>query len=224
MSKSTNATPTRLLQQMLVPVERLYASATSGPAAAVAMMHLAARHLSDQRATVPQAGRGARMPACRYLEQAFALAVKGPLAELAAAFATAQPAIDWGQNPNYTAAAMGGTFVDRYCYTEPVGIGRAFESAEFLVGFILLGPGMLYPDHLHPAAEVYHVISGHAEWWREARDWHVAAPGAMIYHAPNVRHAMRMGDEPLLALYCWGGDIAVRARLTKPEDIEEART
>lgn len=212
------ASNTRLLQELLVPVNQLYARETSADLEPVALMRRAAAHIDGLRTTTPKPGSGARKPACRYLERAYALGRAGPLRDIVVALQHAEPAIDWGQNPNYTQAAMGARFVDRYCYTEPVGIGRAFESGEFLVGFILLGPDMLYPDHLHPAAEVYHVLAGHAEWWREGHDWHLAPPGAMIYHAPHVRHATRMGAEPLLALYCWGGDIAVRARLTRPDE------
>jgi len=72
----------------------------------------------------------------------------------------------------------------------------------------------LYPDHNHAAAEVYHVVGGAADWWREDRGWAALSAGAVIAHAPHVRHAMRTGDEPLLALYCWQGEIATAARLT----------
>ena len=42
----------------------------------------------------------------------------------------------------------------------------------------------LYPDHSHRAAEVYHVIAGSAEWWRDGEDWITRPPGAVITHAP----------------------------------------
>jgi quercetin dioxygenase-like cupin family protein len=209
-----------MLQALLARIERHYAREAAAEPDSARMLRNAAEHLGLLRATEPRPGRGTRMPACRYLDTAYALATKGPLREIAEALRQAEPAIDWEQNPNYTVAVMGERFVDRYCYTEAVGIGRPFESREFLVGFILLGPELIYPDHWHPAVEVYHVLAGHAEWWREGHDWHVAPPGTMIYHAPHVRHAMRMRDEPLLALYCWGGDIAVRARLTRAEEMQ----
>ena len=39
--------------------------------------------------------------------------------------------------------------------------------------------------------------------------------GEIIHHASNVNHAMRTGEEPLLALYLWrGGPLAARSTVT----------
>ena len=38
------------------------------------------------------------------------------------------------------------------------------------------------------------------------------AAGEVIHHASNVSHAMRTGDEPLLAFYLWRGGPLARAR------------
>lgn len=158
-------------------------------------------------------GGGKRKPVSRYVHAAATGAQSGPLADLALAFAAVEPEADWLQNPNYTAASMGAEFVDRYGYVELVGPGRPIESRDLLVGFLLLGPGVTYPDHNHPASETYHVVSGTASWWREGRDWQRLPPGTAIHHAPLVRHAMRTEAAPLLALYCWAGRIGVAARL-----------
>ena len=108
---------------------------------------------------------------------------------------------------------MGETF-DNYAYVELAGPGRWFESADIRLGFLLLGPQSHYPDHCHPAEEAYHVVSGTAEWWREDTGWTARQAGTLIHHAPLVRHAMRTRDEPLLALYCWAGEIGAHATLT----------
>ena len=52
------------------------------------------------------------------------------------------------------------------------------------------------------------------EWWRSERDWTAKPPGAAIYHAPNVKHATRVLDVPLLAIYCWQGDTGTAAQLS----------
>lgn len=214
------ASPQALLDDLLGALERRYASEARGAAEETAIMRRAAAHLARLRAGDPHPGSGTTKPACRFLGTALAAAKTGPLADVAAAFERALPALDWRQNANYSAAVMGERFVDRYCSTEAVGPGRPYDSAEYLVGFIILGSDLFYPDHQHPAAEVYHVISGTAEWWREGRQWQAEAPGSLIYHAPNVRHAMRMGAEPLLALYLWSGDISMPARPTRPDEME----
>ena len=181
------------------------------------MLRAAALHLAqfDLRSLRP--GRGARKPACRHIPAALARAQSGPLRNLAEAFAAVEPGSDWSQNPNYRVDRMGPEFLENYGYVELVGPGRPVDSRTFLVGFLVLGPEMLYPDHSHRAAEVYHVVAGNAEWWRERDDWTARAPGAVIAHAPAVRHAMRTRGEPLLALYCWQGEIAEFARLNTHE-------
>ena len=86
-----------------------------------------------------------------------------------------------------------------------------------VIGFLLLGPHTLYPDHAHAAEEVYHVVSGRASWRRGDGPWRPEPPGAVVHHAPHVPHAMRTEHEPLLALYCWMGDVATPADLLKDE-------
>ena len=42
-----------------------------------------------------------------------------------------------------------------------------------------------------------------------------ARPARSIHHASNVSHAMRTGNEPLLALYLWrGGPLAQKSTIT----------
>jgi len=110
---------------------------------------------------------------------------------------------------------MGPGYDDRYGYVELIGPGRPVESTDLLVGLLLLGPEMHYPDHAHPAEEIYHVVAGNAEWWREGEGWRMRPPGSVIHHTPMVRHAMRTSDEPLLALYCWTGNVEVYATMTE---------
>ncbi|MGB0163782.1 MAG: dimethylsulfonioproprionate lyase family protein, partial [Candidatus Puniceispirillaceae bacterium] len=33
-------------------------------------------------------------------------------------------------------------------------------SEEIRIGLLIMGPGLVYPAHRHPAAEWYHVLSG----------------------------------------------------------------
>ena len=54
------------------------------------------------------------------------------------------------------------------------------------------------------------------EWWRGTGPWRSEPAGAAIYHAPNVPHATRTSDAPLLAVYVWIGDLATHASLRPP--------
>ena len=177
------------------------------------MLADAARELRRLAALPPAWESASRLPVTRELSAAIKAAQDSPLSKIAEALASIEPLLRWRQNPNYTAATIGNAFLERYGYVELVGRNCPWPSETIAVGFLLLGPGAHYPTHHHPAREVYHVVSGASEWWRTERDWTAEPPGAAIYHAPHVKHATRVGQAPLLALYCWQGCLAMAARL-----------
>jgi quercetin dioxygenase-like cupin family protein len=154
-----------------------------------------------------------QLPVCRHLDAAVRLGLTGPCATIATALSNATAQCRWLQNANYLACPPASGFLDNYGYVELLGPGRALDSQIFRVGMLLLGPQTDYPEHAHPAEEVYHVISGSALWSRRGAPWQAQAPGAAIHHPPHMVHATQTGDEPLLALYCWSGDIHAAARL-----------
>jgi mannose-6-phosphate isomerase-like protein (cupin superfamily) len=153
------------------------------------------------------------LPVGRCLAAACASAQSGPLANIADGFASLADRGVWQQNPNYVNAPPSPDFLEHYGYVEFIGPGRTLHSTLIRVGFLMLGPKTVYPPHAHPAEEVYHVVGGQAQWWRDGVDWHVENPGAAIHHAPHVPQATRCKVEPLLALYCWSGEIEAAARL-----------
>ena len=80
-----------------------------------------------------------------------------------------------------------------------------YLSDEVFAGLALQGPGVVYPAHVHKAAEIYWVISGTADWqWGD--EWSTHGPGAVIFHDTGVRHATVTGDEPQLLLFAWVTD------------------
>jgi len=87
-------------------------------------------------------------------------------------------------------------------WAEFVGPAAPFRSDEVCLGLTLIGPHTHYAAHRHPAVELYHVLTGAAQW-----SGHPRPPGAFILHESNQEHAMRTGNEPLLALYTWSGDV-----------------
>jgi hypothetical protein len=52
--------------------------------------------------------------------------------------------------------------------------------------------------------------------WRKGGEPYVERPaGTFIHHPSNISHAMKTGEEPLLALYLWrGGPLAARSTIT----------
>jgi hypothetical protein len=117
--------------------------------------------------------------------------------------------LQWRQNPNYADAA----FLDGYAYCELVGPHGHLPHPDIALGLLLLGPHVTYAEHAHPAAEIYAVVAGRAEWLQGDRIWRGRAPGDAIHHASMEPHAMRTTDEPLLAAYLWQDHLADGARL-----------
>lgn len=205
------------LGALLAQIIALYKENAASERAESAMLSRAVEILEDLAPRQPSTQTRRSLPVRRFRQVALLNAPSGRLQPLARALEHAEPSLDWLQNPNYTRERMGADFVEHYGYVELVGPGRAFESREPLVGFLLLGPQTLYPDHDHAAEETYHVVSGRAFWRRGDGAWRDESPGAIIHHAPHVPHAMRTEHEPLLALYCWMGDVATPADLLTEE-------
>lgn len=146
------------------------------------------------------------LPVCRWLE---GMAV-GPAGGLAGELARGAAALEWRQT--YGTADFGAGFLERYGWTEVVGLRGPIPSTRVAAGFLLLGPEVTYPPHAHEAAEVYLPLSGVAWWQQGDGDFAQVPVGQAIWHAPWVPHAMRTGAEPLLALYLWrGGDLAAKS-------------
>ena len=119
----------------------------------------------------------------------------------------------WGQT--YTNADFGRRFIDNYGWLEVFGTRGHFENRKAAGGFLILGPGIAYPDHHHVAEEIYIPLTGGTEWRMGDGPFRRREAGEIIHHGSNVNHAMRTGDEPLLALYLWrGGPLAARSTIT----------
>ena len=162
---------------------------------------------------VPAPASVRRLPVCRHLDRALALAEAGPLRGLAEALRALAPWLAWRQNPTYDEAAVGATFLRNYSYADLLGPNGLALHRDIAVGVLLLGPETLYPDHHHPAVETYHVLGGPGEFRRGDEDWRLVPPGGAVHHPTGMLHAMRTGTEPMLALYCWLGDLGTAARM-----------
>ena len=122
----------------------------------------------------------------------------------------AAPTLAWRQT--YGPQDVGSAFLERYGYSEVIGLRGPVRSTRIACGVLLLGPEVLYPAHSHAAEEVYLPLSGTAGWRRGEDPWRHISPGRAIHHPPWLAHAMQTGSEPLLALYVWrGGGLAAKS-------------
>jgi hypothetical protein len=119
--------------------------------------------------------------------------------------------LQWRQNANYT----GADFLDGYAYCELLGPLGHLHYSDAALGLLLLGPRVTYPEHAHPAAEIYAVVAGRAEWLQGDRIWRRREPGELIRHASMEPHAMRTSNEPLLAAYLWQDHLDDGAQLVR---------
>lgn len=120
------------------------------------------------------------------------------------------PDLTWRQS--YTADDFGAAFLQRYGFTELIGLRGPVASRRIACGFVLLGPGTVYPDHRHEAEEIYVTMAGTAAWRKGRAPWADVAPGNVIHHTSRMPHAMRTAAEPVLAFYIWrGGDLAQKS-------------
>jgi len=160
-----------------------------------------------------RAGAPAALPVLRWLPRIGAGA--HPFASaLVSALCRAAPRLAWKQS--YTADDLGTTFMHNYGWTEILGPRGGETRGNIACGLLLLGPHTYYPPHRHEAEEIYVPLSGTAEWQQGDAIWRAYAPGTLIHHRSEEPHAMRTGEEPLLALYLWrSAHVLQQARLDR---------
>lgn len=162
-------------------------------------------------ALTPPAPR--RLPACRFLPDVVASTLL-VAPDVAAALAAVEEDLHWAQNPNYSNEAMGQPYyMDNYAYAEIIGPNGAYAGDDFLLGLFLLGSGLSYPNHAHPAPELYWILSGMSDWRVRDEEFSPRDPGETIWHEPYVPHATNVGLQPMLAVYMWTKDVKQGALL-----------
>lgn len=147
-----------------------------------------------------------------HLPAALDRAASGPHPDLIAALRAAAPHLAWGQVRSYR-EAMPRAFLDGYAHVGLMGRGGHYPDDRARCGLLLFGPGIDYPAHSHPARELYLVLDGTAQWWREGEDYLARPPGSFLLHTERQSHAMRMGADGLLALWAWTGDLETEAAI-----------
>lgn len=144
---------------------------------------------------------GHTLPVCAQLTGAIATARDGPCPAVAGALADLAPRLRWTRRPGATDPA----FRDSHASTRLTGPEGLERRDDVVVGVSLLAPRVRYPDHQHPPEELYLVLSA-GQWRQQDGPWHEPGPGGIVHNPPGIRHAMRSGGAPLLAIWClWTG-------------------
>jgi len=213
--------PAHHLAVFLADLARLVegAAASDGNAAADCRRFAGlVRELRSEAARPPAAAVPFGLPVCRFWAPALETTDElGPLSGMVHALQALGPWLVWAQNPNYRRSPPSPDFLDRYGYAVIAGPAEGppalIGHAALALGVLLLGPRTYYPQHRHPATELYVPLNA-GEWLRDDGPWRTEPPGAVIHHGSEIAHATRAGDGPLLAIYLWSGDLGTHARLT----------
>jgi quercetin dioxygenase-like cupin family protein len=134
-----------------------------------------------------------------------------PLTDVLDVFRPLANALPWRYS--YSPSSDKPGLENRMAWAELVGPKAPFHSDQVCLGLTVIGPHVRYPEHSHPAVEVYFVLSGTARWTARGAT-KAQPPGAYILHPSNVVHVMETDDEPLIAAYTWSGDVHTLSAFT----------
>ena len=136
------------------------------------------------------------------------------LARLAQAFLALAPRLPWrprgGIDPSLGSDEPGegsasANFRQGHANGMIAGPGGLEPRTDLWLGVSLLAPHVRYPDHNHRPEETYLVLTD-GEFRQDDGPWFRPGVGGSFYNEPDIRHAMRSGDVPLLAFWAlWTG-------------------
>ena len=132
----------------------------------------------------PEVGEPGTLPVLAHLDDALARAGEEVDAELADVLRPLATTVPWRQTAAYVADPPDASFLDLYAHA------TLAEAPDVAAGLVLLGPGVRYPPHHHPAEEFY--LPGGTIRWVHGRD-EAPAPepaGTLIHHASWQPHGI----------------------------------
>ena len=134
-----------------------------------------------------------------HLPAALENAERGPthVAKLAGKFSALTPSLCWKRRAG---SDVDPAFHNGHASTAIVGPLGIEVRSDVIIGAGLVAPNVAYPYHSHPPEELYSVMSD-SQWFHEEKGWYRPGIGNVVFHTPNVQHAMRADDTPLLAIW-----------------------
>lgn len=142
------------------------------------------------------------LPVCDFLPAALALDRTPERQGVARAFGALAARLRW--QPRTSSAGADARFLEGHANATLLGPGGIEERDDLRIGVSLMAPGVSYPHHDHPPEEVYLALTP-GEWWNARMDWNDPGPHGLIYNPPGIRHAMRSGATPFLAVWLLPG-------------------
>lgn len=132
-----------------------------------------------------------------------ALLAASPLAVAQAALAV-HDHLPWGHNPvsDQVSAEVDALF----SVLNLLGPDAPLYCPTLRAGLYYQRPNTRYGLHSHAAAETYVIIAGRAHWTAGEAQQEMTA-GHSVHHSTYLPHACQTGDEGVVALWRWSGDI-----------------
>lgn len=187
------------LQRIVDAAELAFAGAEMSGPAKVALSKVFERLQTVMPAAPPS---GEDLPVLSVLPQAVAnlLPRQDSLSTLGQAVQDFAPSLAWTTRKAVGPSASAG-FATAHANAVLIGPNGFEPRQDVWVGLSLMAPQTRYPDHDHGPEEVYLVLSEGAFLQGDA-EWLPRRAGQTVYNTPWIRHAMRAGDQPFLALWC----------------------
>ncbi|MBC6439679.1 MAG: hypothetical protein GDA49_04565 [Rhodospirillales bacterium] len=143
-----------------------------------------------------------RLPGCRHLKSALAMAEDGPMADLARAFAAFEPHLRWIRTEHYR-EALGDEYMANYCYANILGYDALIPHDRVIAAFFVIGPGRHYPRYYHEAEEIYFPFGGDTLWSQDDEKPRLRPAGEPIHNTPWLPHEMITQKTPLFTFCFW---------------------
>jgi hypothetical protein len=172
------------------------ASARAGSAAERAVEEVFDRCAAKVGAV--RGGDGVRLPVCDWLGPALAAAADTQRAQVGVALGAIASGLRWTRRSSADPSEP--VFWNGHANAMIMGPGGIEERDDLWIGVTLMAPDITYVDHDHPPEEVYLSLSP-GQWWNAEMDWTDPGMTGLIYNPPGIRHAMRSGAKPFLALW-----------------------
>lgn len=174
--------------------------ATASPDKA-ALIHKVRREIENARLPEPLPGPR-RLPGFRHYQAAMDMAMDGPMANLATAFAALEPHMRWIRTEHYR-DQLGDDYMENYCYANLLGYDALVPHDRVIAAFFIIGPGRHYPRHHHEAEEIYFPFGGDTLWRQGDEDFRPRPAGEPIHNTPWLPHEMKTGETPLFTFCFW---------------------
>ena len=121
--------------------------------------------------------------------------------------------LPWGENPVAAQSQSAGPI---FAVCTLLGPDGPIPSETLRMGLFWQRPNTYYALHNHDADETYVILAGGAEW-TAGDDTRWRGAGDVIHHPSLMPHAFETGDQGLLAMWRWSGDINTHSYTMLPD-------